>query len=157
MEVYSDVTDYVAELERTTWEIAAGVLGSLSLLYLFLFALVRRADRVISAQSEEVHVAHEAMLRDQALHDTLTGLPNRANFSERLDGMIKTAKRAGEKCAVLSLDLDGFKDINDSLGHVAGDRLLKEASRRLQECLREADIVARPATISSRGSVAMSL
>ena len=143
MEVYSDVTDYVAELERTTWEIVAGVLGSLSLLYLFLFAIVRRADGVISAQSEEVRVAHEAMLRHQALHDTLTGLPNRESFSERLDGMIKTAKRARKKCAVLYLGLDGFKDINDSLGHVAGDRLLKDVGKRLQECPREADITAR--------------
>ncbi len=143
MEVYSDVTEYVAELERTTWEIGAGVLGSLSLLYLFLFAIVRRADLVISTQSAEVRIAHEEMIRHQALHDTLTGLPNRVNFSERLDGLIKNAKRAGERCAVLSLDLDGFKDINDSLGHLAGDRLLREASKRLQECLREADIVAR--------------
>ena len=143
MEVYSDVTDYVAQLEMTTWKIVAGVLSSLSLLYVFLFAIVRRADRVISAQEEEVRVAHEAMLRHQALHDTLTGLPNRASFSERLDGMIKTAKRAGQNCAVLCLGLDGFKNINDSLGHVVGDQLLKEVSSRLQECLREADIIAR--------------
>lgn len=143
MEVYSDVTDYIAQLETTTWEIIAGVLGSLSLLYLFLFAIVRRADRVIIAQREEVRVAHEAMLRHQALHDTLTGLPNRASFSERLDGMIKAAKRAREKCAVLCLGLDGFKNINDSLGHVAGDQLLKEVSKRLKGCLREADIIAR--------------
>ena len=143
MEVYSDVTDYVAQLERTAVEIVAGVLGSLFLLYLFLFAIVRRADRVISGQKEEVRVAHEAMLRHQAHHDTLTGLPNRASFSERLDGMIKTAKRAGQNCAVLCLGLDGFKNINDSLGHVVGDQLLKEVSIRLQECLREADITAR--------------
>jgi diguanylate cyclase (GGDEF)-like protein len=143
MEVYSDVTDYVAQLETTTWKIVAVVLGSLSLLYLFLYAIVRRADRVIIAQSEEVCIAHEAMLRHQSLHDTLTGLPNRASFSERLDGMIKAAKRAGQKCAVLHLGLDGFKNINDSFGHVAGDQILKEVSRRLQECLREADITAR--------------
>jgi diguanylate cyclase (GGDEF)-like protein len=143
MEVYSDVTDYVAELERTTWEIVAGVLGSLSFLYLFLFAIVRRADQIIIAQGVEVRAAHEAMLRHQALHDTLTGLPNRASFSERLDGMIKAAKRARQKCAVLFLDLDAFKNINDSLGHVAGDQLLNEVSKRLKGCLREADIIAR--------------
>jgi len=143
MEVYSDVTDYVAELERTTWEIAAGVLGSLAFLYLFLFALVRRADRVISAQSEEVRVAHEAMLRHQSLHDALTGLPNRRSFSELLDGIIRTAKRNGKKCAVLYLDLDGLKDINDSLGQVAGDQVLKEVAKRLQALLRATDVVAR--------------
>jgi diguanylate cyclase (GGDEF)-like protein len=143
MEVYSDVTDYVAELERTTWEIAAGVMGSLVFLYLFLFALVRRADRVIRAQSKEVHVAHETMLRYQSLHDALTGLPNRAHLSERLDEMIRTVKRTGKKCAVLYLDLDGLKDINDSLGHVAGDQLLKEVARRLQACVRATDVTAR--------------
>ena len=143
MEVYSDVTDYVAELERTTWEIAAGVLGSLAFLYLFLFALVRRADRVISAQSEEVHVAHETMLRYQSLHDELTGLPNRANLSQRLDEMIRTVKRTGKKCAVLYLGLDGLKDINESLGHVAGDQLLKEVARRLLACVRATDVTAR--------------
>jgi len=143
MEVYSDVTDYVAELERTTWEIAAGVLGSLAFLYLFLFALVRRADRVIRAQGEEVRVAHEAMLRHQSLHDVLTGLPNRRSLSELLDGIVRTAKRNRTKCAVLYLDLDGLKDINDSLGQVAGDQILKEVARRLQACLRATDITAR--------------
>ena len=143
MEVYSDVTDYVAELERASWGIVAVVLGSLSLLYLFLFVIVRRADRVISAQGEEVRVAHAAMLRHQALHDTLTGLPNRASYSERLDGIIKAASRTGERCAVLHLGLDGFKHVNDSLGHVAGDRLLKEVGKRLQACLRQAEIIAR--------------
>jgi diguanylate cyclase (GGDEF)-like protein len=143
MEVYSDVTDYIAQLETTTWEIVAVVMGSLSLLYLFLFAIVRRANGVIIAQREEVRIAHEEMLRHQTLHDTLTGLPNRASFSERMDVMIKAAKRAREKCAVLYLGLDGFKKINDSLGHLAGDQLLKEVSKRLKGCLREADIVAR--------------
>ena len=143
MEVYSDVTDYVAQLERTTWEIVAGVLGCLSLLYLFLFAIVRRADRVIGAQSEEVRLANEAILRHQAYHDALTGLPNRANFSEHLVRVINAARRGGGKCAVLHLNLDGFKQINDSLGHVAGDQLLRQASVRLKGCLRDVDITAR--------------
>ncbi len=143
MEVYSDVTDYVADLERTTGQIIAVILGSLSVLYLFLLAIIRRAGRVISAQSEELCAAHESMLKHHALHDRLTGLPNRASFSERLDGIVKTVKRTGEKCAVLYLDLDAFKNVNDSLGHVAGDQLLREVSKRLQGCLREADVVAR--------------
>ncbi len=143
MEVYSDVTEFVARLERTQWEIVGSVLGSLSLLYLFLFAIVRRADRLIGAQSAEVRVAHEAVLRNQAYHDSLTGLPNLANFSERLHGMIHSARRSETKCAVLSLDLDGFKNINDSLGHMVGDRLLKDVGRRLKACLRESDVTAR--------------
>ena len=143
MEVYSDVTDYVAEIERTKWEIMVVILGSLSVLYLFLFMIVRRANHIIRSQSEEVRVANAATLRHQSLHDALTGLPNRASLAERLDGMIKTAKRAGEKCAVLCLDVNGIKDINASLGHAAGDEFLKEVSRRLQACLREADVTAR--------------
>jgi len=143
MEVYSDVTDFVAQLEKTQWEIIGGVLGSLSLLYLFLFVIVRRADKVLGAQNAEVRVAHEAMLRNQAYHDSLTGLPNRASFSERLDGMIRAAKRSETRCAVLSLDLDGFKNINDSLGHLVGDRLLQDVGRRLKACLRESDLTAR--------------
>lgn len=143
LEIYSDVTDYVAQLARTSWQIAWGILGSLSLLYLSLLAIVRRADRIIKAQGEEVRCAHEEVMRHQALHDTLTGLPNRASFVERLDGMIKTAKRASERCVVLNLGLDGFKELNDSLGHAAGDQLLREVGQRLQECLRDADITAR--------------
>jgi len=143
MEVYSDVTDFVTKLEKTQWQVVGGVLGSLSLLYLFLFTIVRRADKLIRAQSEEVRRAHEAMLLYQANHDTLTGLPNRVNFSERLDGMIKAARRAETLVAVLCLDVNGLKEINDSLGHVTGDRLLRDVSKRLAESLREADITAR--------------
>ena len=143
MEVYSDVTDYIATLERTQWEIVGGVLASLSLLYLFLLTIVRRADKVIRAQSEEVRVTHEAMLFHQANHDSLTGLPNRVNFSERLDVMLKAAKRDRTTVAVLCLDVNGLKEVNDSLGYPMGDRLLKGVTKRLTESLREADITAR--------------
>ena len=143
MEVYSDVTDFVATIVKTQWQIVGGVLGSLSLLYLFLFTIVRRADKVIRAQSEEVRLTHEAMLFHQANHDALTGLPNRFNFSERVDDMIKAAKRNGTKVAVLSLDVGGLSKINDSLGNATGDRLLKDVSKRLTETLREVDITAR--------------
>ena len=143
MEVYSDVTDYITKLERTQWQIVSGVLASLSLLYLFLFTIIRRAASVIRAQSEEVRLTHEALLLYQANHDSLTGLPNRVNFSERLDLMLKAAKRAKTMVAVLCLDVNGLKEVNDSLGHLTGDRLLKEVSKRLTDSLREADITAR--------------
>ncbi|WP_341675528.1 EAL domain-containing protein [Niveibacterium sp. SC-1] len=142
-EVYSDVTDYVVELRHTTAWIVVLVMGSLSLLYSFLYAIVWRADRALRAQGETVSRAHRAMLAHQALHDPLTGLPNRANLSERLDGMLRTHQRSGAKCAVLYIGLDGFKAINDSLGHVAGDEVLQEVARRLLEQFRSADIVAR--------------
>jgi len=117
--------------------------GSLSLLYLFLFAIVLRADKVIQTQSEQVRLSHEAMLSHQANHDPLTGLPNRFNFSTRVDDMIRAAKRGGTKVAVLCLDVSGLTKVNDSLGIATGDRLLKDVSKRLTESLREADITAR--------------
>ncbi|HEV7801622.1 MAG TPA: bifunctional diguanylate cyclase/phosphodiesterase [Burkholderiales bacterium] len=143
MEVYSDVTELVQRLETTQWHIVGVVLGSLSLLYLFLYAIARRADRIISAQREEMRITHDAMLRHQASHDALTALPNRASFSERLDLMIKAARRAGTQVAVLSIDVHGLRDVNQSLGHSTGDRLLKEVGARLSRTLREADITAR--------------
>ncbi len=143
MEVYTDVTAYVEKLQTTTWKIAAFVLGSLSVLYLFLFAIVRHADQVILGQSEEAHTANEALLRYSKLHDTLTGLPNRANFSERVNALIRAAHRAEYKCAVLFLNLDSFKEINDSLGHVAADQILREVTQRLQQCAYESDNLAR--------------
>jgi diguanylate cyclase (GGDEF)-like protein len=142
-EVYSDVTDYVSELERATYRIVGLVLASLGLLYGFLFAIVRRADQTIQAQSAEVDSAHRAVLVHQALHDPLTGLPNRVSLSERLDAMLRSMHRSGKKCAILNIGLDGFKEVNDSLGHVVGDQTLKEVGRRLSEQFRGADITAR--------------
>jgi diguanylate cyclase (GGDEF)-like protein len=143
MEVYSDVTELVAHLERTQWQIVGTVLGSLALLYALLFVLTRRADRIIAAQRNEMRVTHHAMLVHQANHDSLTELPNRASFSERLDLMVKSAKRAGSKVAVLCIDVHGLRGVNESLGQLTGDRLLKAVGARLSDCLREADITAR--------------
>jgi diguanylate cyclase (GGDEF)-like protein/PAS domain S-box-containing protein len=75
--------------------------------------------------------------------DYLTGLPNRAFFLDNLDHSIALAKRNNYKVSVLFLDLDGFKQVNDTLGHDAGDLLLREASLRLKEVIRESDTVAR--------------
>jgi len=143
MEVYSDVTDFVAQLEETQWQIVGVVLSSLTLLYLLLYALARRADEIISRQREDMRIAHERMLTHQAHHDTLTELPNRASFSERLDSMVKAAKRAGTSVAVLCVDVHGLKGVNESLGQLTGDRLLRAVGERLTDCLREADITAR--------------
>jgi diguanylate cyclase (GGDEF)-like protein/PAS domain S-box-containing protein len=85
----------------------------------------------------------EARIRYMALHDALTGLPNRILLQDRLAQAIALTCRNQKKVAVLMLDLDRFKDINDSLGHHAGDRLLEVVSVRLRACLRESDIVAR--------------
>ena len=82
-------------------------------------------------------------LTDQALHDSLTGLANRALFEDRLRHAHSRATREGGLCCVLLLDLDDFKEVNDSLGHVAGDQLLVEVAQRLQRVTRETDTLCR--------------
>jgi diguanylate cyclase (GGDEF)-like protein len=82
-------------------------------------------------------------LAHQAFHDSLTKLPNRALFADRLQHALDRMNRRQEAIAVLFLDLDAFKPINDSFGHEAGDRLLIAVSRRLQSCLRPEDTIAR--------------
>lgn len=79
----------------------------------------------------------------QARHDPLTGLPNRDSFNEHLQDALENARKSQRLVAVLFMDLDNFKLINDSLGHYYGDRLLQEVARRLQRCLREGDVAAR--------------
>jgi diguanylate cyclase (GGDEF)-like protein len=98
--------------------------------------------RAFNAMAEEVK--HEqAKLHRQANFDALTGLPNRMMAFERLNLEINRAKRSGERFAVMFIDLDNFKDVNDSLGHAAGDQLLVAVGARVQDCLRDADSAAR--------------
>ncbi|GAB3468751.1 diguanylate cyclase domain-containing protein [Azotobacter salinestris] len=87
--------------------------------------------------------AAEARIRQQAHYDELTGLPNRALMQDRLTQALRQARRSGSPLAVLFLDLDHFKQVNDNHGHALGDRLLQAVAERLTDIVREADSVAR--------------
>jgi diguanylate cyclase (GGDEF)-like protein/PAS domain S-box-containing protein len=92
---------------------------------------------VSAARAMTLELAHSAE------HDVLTGLPNRALLNDRVNQAIILASRHMNKVAVLFLDLDGFKHINDSLGHLAGDKLLQSITQRLRDCVRASDTVSR--------------
>jgi len=101
-------------------------------------ALLHRAVRyAIERKRSEVQLAH------QALHDPLTALPNRVLFIDRLSVALDRSRRTGAPVAVLFLDVDGFKPVNDTMGHAAGDRLLTVLADRFRELLRPMDTVAR--------------
>lgn len=85
----------------------------------------------------------ESELRERALHDTLTGLPNRALLDDRLTAALASAHRQHGPLSLLLIDLDGFKEVNDELGHFAGDQVLVEVAKRLTSALRESDTAAR--------------
>ena len=85
----------------------------------------------------------EARARFQALHDPLTGLPNRSHVMQHFAEAIDELREAGRQAALVFIDLDHFKDVNDTLGHAAGDRLLVEVARRLRASVRGGDLVAR--------------
>jgi diguanylate cyclase (GGDEF)-like protein/PAS domain S-box-containing protein len=87
--------------------------------------------------------AETEALQHRALHDALTGLPNRTFLRERLDEAVRVGERELKPCAVLLMDMDGFKAVNDSLGHQAGDQLLQQVGARMRGVLRKADMVAR--------------
>jgi diguanylate cyclase (GGDEF)-like protein len=117
-----------------------------SLLVLVLTALLARMSWHL-AQSRlregEIKLEHAKRVEYLAYHDGLTGLPNRSMFSKLLGRSISEAHRYGRRLAVVFLDLDHFKQINDTLGHDAGDQLLEDVAKRLKLCVRESDTVAR--------------
>src|SRR5687767_742176 len=142
LEVYNDVTVQVAAVQRGQWKILAAVLGAMVLVYTVVQLILGRYQRLLREQERE-RAAQEERIRYQAYHDPLTGLPNRASFAEHLDEAMRRAKRAGWPLALLFLDLDNFKRVNDSLGHDAGDRLLRVAAERIRRAVREADMLFR--------------
>lgn len=142
LEVYTDVTEVLAhdvEQQRLVTQSVAVVLVAL---YAILFFIVRHADAVIRRQYEQ-RLSAEQDLQHATTHDALTELPNRVLLQDRIRQSLAAAERNGTLLAVAYVDLDNFKNINNSLGHHVGDEVLKVMARRLTGCLRDGDTIAR--------------
>ena len=127
---------------RSSWGQSVALLAIGLLLTALLFGFVqvlarrrRRALRLVAERTQELH--------NQALHDNLTGLPNRALILDRADQMLARGRRDHTPVAALFMDLDGFKDVNDTYGHAAGDRLLQAVAARIRATVRARDTAGR--------------
>jgi diguanylate cyclase (GGDEF)-like protein len=134
-EVYIPYGPVAEAIGRDTTRLSLILVGGLALLWAALFRIVVAASRRLQRQAEEN--------RHQALHDTLTGLPNRTLFHDRVHQALLIARRDGLRLAVMIMDVDRFKEINETLGHQNGDRLLRLIALRLKGTLRESDTIAR--------------
>ena len=123
---------------REQWGFSIGLLIGLVALPLYFSSLLKQ----LSDQHNELKKLYEQMAK-HATHDSLTRLPNRKHFHDHLAETIASAKQDKQSFTVLYLDLDGFKAINDALGHAIGDQLIESTARRLEQCVRKGDMVAR--------------
>ncbi|MDX8385519.1 MAG: bifunctional diguanylate cyclase/phosphodiesterase [Gallionella sp.] len=142
LEIYTDITDALADDLHQQQMVTFSVIGLLIVLYGILFFIVRHADRVIVRQRLEQHHAEVSLLK-ATTHDALTDLPNRLLLLDRLRQLVVANERRNSMLAVAYIDLDNFKNVNSSMGHEAGDEVLKILSKRLVACLREGDTIAR--------------
>jgi diguanylate cyclase (GGDEF)-like protein len=134
-EIYLPYAPVAAAISQDTRRLYLILFGGLALLYAVLFRIVAGASRTLRRQATEN--------KHQALHDALTGLPNRTLFHDRIEQTLRLARRERSSAAVLLIDLDRFKEVNDTLGHHKGDLLLMDVGFRLQAALRESDTIAR--------------
>jgi len=141
-EVYSDVTDLIDHTQSLQWKIIVLVLGSVAVFYLMLITNSRRMDRIEAERLEEVSRS-EAQFRYQASHDALTGLINRHEFERRVKALISSTQMEKGENALCFMDLDQFKVVNDTCGHIAGDELLRQLGEVLQDAVRHSDTLAR--------------
>jgi diguanylate cyclase (GGDEF)-like protein len=124
----------------------AELIGVAALGLLGVTVVLSAFDAARAARTEALALALQArneQLRAAALYDALTGLPNRVLLDERLIQAVRRSERSGKPFAVMFVDLDRFKSVNDAYGHDVGDRLLKAVSERMQSCVRGEDTVAR--------------
>lgn len=166
-EIYREVSPLVARVEQSLWQVAGVAAISLLLLYLMQLWVVRRAQGIMHRQAAELEsmnieldrrvqertasleneiterINAERRLDHLAYHDPLTGLPNRLLFKEHLTTSLVRMQKNNHSIAVLFIDLDRFKDVNDTLGHSMGDALLVVVTRRIRACVRERDTLAR--------------
>jgi diguanylate cyclase (GGDEF)-like protein len=124
-----------AEIVNSVWPYIAVAIAGFALLAAFVLRYMRRTAVAIAAG--------ESRLRHLAMHDPLCGLPNRIYFSERLEAIIEEVGHGAATAAVFYIDLDHFKDVNDTLGHPVGDELIRSVTLRLSHALRGDDLVAR--------------
>jgi diguanylate cyclase (GGDEF)-like protein len=124
-----------AEIVNSVWPYIAVAVAGFALLAAFVLRYMRRTAVAIAAG--------ESRLRHLAMHDPLCGLPNRIYFGERLETIIDDVTHGGTTAAVFYIDLDHFKDVNDTLGHPVGDELIRSVTLRLSHSLRGDDLVAR--------------
>jgi diguanylate cyclase (GGDEF)-like protein len=134
-EVYMPYAPIAAQIEKDSRKLYPVLIAGLALLYLVLFPIVARASRKLRRHAETSH--------HQALHDDLTGVANRRQLQRRLEHEIASASAVERTFALLMLDLDRFKEVNDALGHGHGDRLLRDVAARLGTTVRQGDLLAR--------------
>ena len=133
-----DLSAYLADVDlrnRTLKSFAVGVFGADLATFALCSAILIGYQRRIERQA--------LTSRHQALHDSLTGLANRTLFRDRADQAVKLAARTRQPFGLVAIDLNGFKQVNDTLGHHSGDLLLQHVAERLIECVRDTDTIAR--------------
>ncbi len=134
-----------ANLRHLTWQAEQVANGDFTQKVAFLGSFSKAFNRMVTCLKEnhDQLVMREQRFWQQANHDTLTGLPNRLLAEDRLMQHIALAQRADQCVAVMLIDMDEFKLVNDTFGHIAGDNYLKEVARRLQSSMRATDTAAR--------------
>jgi diguanylate cyclase (GGDEF)-like protein len=148
-EAFPDRREHVSRVFRTASRSRKNAVKIKAELNAEMETRLREANENLVVASVNAQVMTEAIekilvhLSHMAEHDLLTGLPNRALLTDRLVQSISLAKRHGNKLALMFLDVDHFKDINDSMGHAIGDQLLQSVAKRLQACVRNSDTVSR--------------